>query len=172
MFFHGGHVVPGELRRLKALLGQSRAPGYAKFVDELRRELGDVLGRSSVHTVADVDHLFNLGADVRTVWPEGLELFDADTTRYVHSKYGPTSKAAAISFLWGFHGKSLDETVANLVEQTDFRPDMPTRPEERVAGPPQADAAAEASNPTASGDLPDEEMKASGEAGESGRKQA
>ena len=153
------------------MLGQSRAPGYAKFVGDVRRELGDVLGRSSVHTVADVDQLFNLGADVRTVWPEGLELFDADTTRYVQSKYGPTPKAVAISFLWGFHGKSLDETVANLVQQTDFRPDMPTRPAEPVAGP-QAEDAAGASTPAAGGDRPDEEMKASSEADESGRKQA
>ena len=160
MFFHGGHVVPGELRRLKGLLEQSRAPGYAKFVGELRRELGDVLGRSSVQTVADVDHLFSLGADVGAVWPEGLELFDADTTRYVQSKYGPTSKAAAISFLWGFHGKSLDETVANLVEQANFQPDMPKRPEER------APTVAE----TAGDDVRDEEMKASSEPDERLRK--
>jgi hypothetical protein len=169
MFFHGGYVIPGELRRLKALLEKSRAPGYAKFVAEIRRELGDVLGRSSVHTTADVDRLFNLGADIRTVWPQGSELFDAETTRYVQSKYGPTPKATAISFLWGFHGKSFDETLANLVEQTDFRPDVPTRLEERVAGPSQADAAGAPEAETASHG-PDEEMRASGEAKDRGPK--
>src|SRR3954469_11214543 len=164
MFFHGGHVIPGELRRLKYLLEQSRAPGYAKFVGEVRRELGDMLGRSSVDTFADVDKLFSLGAHIGAVWPEGFDLFDADTTRYVQSKYGPTPKAVAISFLWGFHGKSLEETVANLVQETDFRPDMPMRSDERP--PTQVDDAAETSSPeaeTASGDVPDEEMKANGE---------
>src|SRR5262245_28647918 len=172
MFFHGGYVIPGELRRLKSLLQQSRAPGYANFVGDLRRELGDVLGRSSVHTVADVDRLFNLGADVRTVWPEGLELFDAEATRYVHSKYGPTPKATAISFLWGFHGKSFDETVANLEKQTDFRPDVPTRSEERTAAPPRADDASILEAKTARGDVPDNEMNASSEADERGPKPA